>query len=98
MGNGEADLSVIPRMQGLLVPGNWPQAISSEDLTNSRMLNLPWWGQLHVGHGAQAILETSADAGGRYAHPTGGPTRIEPIWFASRGRFSYLRTIRYVFD
>ena len=98
MGNAEADLSVIPRMQGMLVPGNWPQAISSEDLTNSRTLYLPWWGQIQNGHGVQAILETSADAGGRYVHPAGGPTRIEPIWFASLGRFSYLRTIRYVFD
>lgn len=98
MGNSEADLSVIPRMQGMLIPGNWPQAISSEDLTNSRTLYLPWWGQIHDGHGVQAILETSADAGGRYVHPAGGPTRIEPIWFASLGRFSYLRTIRYVFD
>ncbi|MBM4090346.1 MAG: hypothetical protein FJ276_13120 [Planctomycetes bacterium] len=98
LGNAGTDLTVLPRMQGMLVPGNWQQAISGEDLTNSRSFYLPWWGQIHDGHGVQAILETSADAGGRYVHPAGGPTTVEPIWYASLGKFRYLRTIRYVFD
>jgi hypothetical protein len=82
----------------MLVPGNWPQAISSEDLVNSRSFYLPWWGQIHDGQGVQVILETTADAGGRYIHPAGGPTRIAPTWYATLGRFGYLRTVRYVFD
>ncbi len=98
LGNAASDLTVIPRMQGMLIPGNWPQAISAEDLTNSRTFYLPWWGQIHDGHGVQAILETSADAGGRYVHPAGGPTRVAPLWYATLGKFGYLRTIRYVFD
>ncbi len=98
LGNSATDLTVIPRMQGMLVPGNWPQAISGEDLVNSRSFYLPWWGQIHDGHGVQAIVETPADAGGRYVHPAGGPTRIAPLWYASLGRFGYLRTIRYVLD
>ncbi len=98
LGNTPDEVTVIPRMQGMLVPGNWPQAISGEDLVNSRSFYLPWWGQIRAGHGVQTILETTADAGGRYDHPAGGPTRISPIWFASLGRWAYLRTIRYVFD
>ena len=79
LGNSATDLTVIPRMQGMLVPGNWPQALSGEDLVNSRSFYLPWWGQIHDGHGVQAIVETPADAGGRYVHPAGGPTRIAPL-------------------
>jgi len=97
-GNTESDLSVIPRMQGMLIPGNWPEAIEAMDLCNSRAFYMPWWGQVRNGHGIQTILETSADAGGRYRHPAGGPTVIGPVWYASLGRLGYLRTIRYVFD
>lgn len=98
LGNTESDLSVIPRMQGVLLPGNWPQAIHAEDLCNSRSFYMPWWGQIHEGHGVQVILETSDDAGSVYHHTEGGPTRIAPRWYASLGRLGYLRTIRYVFD
>lgn len=98
MGNAETDLSVIPRMQGMLLPGNWPQVIDASDLCNSRSLYMPWWGQIRNGHGIQTILETSDDAGGAYRHPAGGPTHVAPLWYASLGRLGYLRTIRYVFD
>lgn len=98
LGNTPDQLTVIPRMQGMLVPGDWPQAISGEDLVNSRSFYLPWWGQIRAGQGVLTILETTADAGGRYDHPPGGPTRIAPVWYASLGRMAYLRTIRYVFQ
>jgi len=91
-------VSVIPRMQGMLLPGNWPQAISAGDLCNSRSLYMPWWGQLDGTAGVMTILETSDDAGGEYNHPEGGPTRIAPRWYPSLGQVRYLRTIRYVFD
>lgn len=98
LGNAKTDVSVIPRMQGTLIPGDWPQEIAAEDLVNSRAFYMPWWGQIHDGHGIQTILETSADAGGHYVHAAGGPTQIAPLWYASLGRFAYTRTIRYVLD
>lgn len=98
LGNGEKDSSVIPFMQGMLLPGDWPHAIRQADLCNSRSLYMPWWGQIHDGHGVQTILETSDDAGAAYHHPSGGPTRIAPRWYASLGRFRYQRVVRYVFD
>ena len=98
IGNAPADLSVIPRMQGMLIPGDWPKAIHAGDLCNSRSFYMPWWGQIHEGHGVQTILETSDDAGGEYHHPAGGPTRVAPRWYASLGKLRYLRTVRYVFD
>ncbi len=97
-GNSAQDLAVIPRMQGMLIPGNWPQAIHGKDLSNSRSFYMPWWGQIRNGHGVQVILETSDDAGGEYHHAKDGPTIITPIWYASLGRLRYLRTCRYVFD
>ena len=93
-----ADLAVIPRMQGMLLPGDWPVAVVAEDLCNSRSFYMPWWGQISDGKGVQAILETSADAGGWYHHPKGGPTLIGPSWYPTLGSFGYLRTIRYVFS
>lgn len=91
-------LSVLPRMQGMLLPGNWPQHIQSADLCNSRTLYMPWWGHIQNGAGVQIILETDDDAGCEYVHPYGGPTQVTPRWYGSLGKFRYLRTIRYVFD
>ncbi len=97
-GNTAADIAVIPRMQGMLLPGDWPQPLHGEDLSNSRSFYLPWWGQIQDGRGVLTILETDDDAGGAYRHPAGGPTRIAPRWYASLGRMRYMRSIRYVFD
>lgn len=96
--NTAANCAVLPRMQGMLLPGDWPQAIHGEDLSNSRSFYMPWWGQIRNGHGIQVVLETSDDAGGEYHHPAGGPTQIAPLWYASLGQLRYLRTIRYIFD
>lgn len=92
------DVAVIPRMQGMLLPGDWPQHIQSEETVNSRTHYMPWWGHLRNGRGAQAIIETPFDAAGYYVHPEGGPTRAGVAWQASLGRMAYLRTVRYVFS
>lgn len=97
-GNSESDWAVIPYMQGMLLRGDWEKEVAREGLCHSRWLYMPWWGQIEEGHGVQVILETSDDAGARYEHPAGGPTRIQPMWYASMGRVGYLRTVRYVFD
>ncbi|MBN2312010.1 MAG: hypothetical protein JXR94_23735 [Candidatus Hydrogenedentes bacterium] len=97
-GNTERDLAVIPYMQGMLLPGNWGQDIHHKDLSNSRSLYMPWWGQIVDGHGVQVILETSDDGGAAYHHPAGGPTRIAPMWYASLGKLGYQRIARYVFE
>lgn len=96
--NSESAQSVIPFMQGMLLPGDWPQPFQQSDLVNSRSLYMPWWGQILDGHGVQTVLDTSDDAGAHYRHPAGGPTRISPRWYASLGMLRYLRVARYVFD
>ena len=96
--NTADDLSVVPYMQGMLLPGNWDQKVRCRDLCNSRSLYMPWWGQIRNGRGVLTILETSDDAGAGYEHPAGGPTRIQPRWYASMGKVRYPRVVRYVFD
>ena len=90
--------SVVPRMQGMLLPGNWSHALHQEELVHSRTLYMPWWGHVREGCGVQIILETTDDVGAVIDHPAGGPTRIWTRWHASLGRFNYLRTVRMVFD
>jgi hypothetical protein len=97
-GNAESDVAVIPRMQGMLVPGDWQQEIRYRNLVNSRELYMPWWGQIAQGRGVQTIFETTDDAGVDYNHPSGGPTRIQPLWYSSLNRLRYPRIVRYVFD
>lgn len=91
-------LSVIPKMQGMLLPGDWPQHIEATDLCNSRSFYMGWWGHIRKGAGVQVILETPDDAGGSYKHLKGGPTVAAPRWYGSLGKLQYQRTIRYVFD
>lgn len=97
-GNTAADFAVVPHMQGALIPGNYDREINQQDLSNSRSLYMPWWGQIRGTHGVLTILETDDDAGAKYHHPAGGPTVIQPRWYSSLGRLRYLRTIRYVFQ
>ena len=89
--------TVIPYMQGMLLPGNWPQEFKKEELVHSRTLYMPWWGQLDGTHGMMVILETTDDAGARYQHAEGGPTKIELWWQDSLGRMAYPRRVRYCF-
>ncbi len=90
--------SVIPYMQGMLLPGDWPQSFKKEELVHSRTLYMPWWGQLDGTHGMTVILETTDDAGARFRHDEGGPTRIELWWQDSLGRMAYPRRVRYCFS
>ena len=97
-GNTAADIAVLPSMQGMLIPGDWPHDVHREEIANSRTLYMPWWGTLRNGRGVLAILETPYDGGVKIAHNAGGPTRVEPLWHTSLGKLAYLRTARYVFD
>lgn len=90
--------TVIPFMQGVLIPGNWPHEIAGKQCdAQGRELYMPWWGQRRGKAGYLAILESDADAGCRVDHPRGGPTRVRPRWDGSLGRIGYPRVIRYAF-
>jgi len=97
-GNTAEDVAVVPHMQGMLLPGNYEREVNQQDLSNSRTIYMPWWGQLQGSHGVLTILETDDDGGVAYHHAAGGPTVIQPRWYSSLGKLRYLRTVRYVFQ
>jgi hypothetical protein len=95
---GTIDTSVVPYRQGMLLPSDWPQPAGLVwNVTHSAGLYMPWWGWLHHGDAAMAILETPDDAGCRLEHPAGGPTVLEPRWLHSLGALSYPRKLRMIF-
>lgn len=92
------DHTVVPFMQGMLLPSDWPQRVWLYDtLSYGRGLYMPWWGYQQGQSAAMAILETPADGGCHFSHPARGPTRMGPRWVHSLGRWSYPRSLRLCF-
>jgi Family of unknown function (DUF5696) len=92
------DHTVVPFMQGMLLPKAWPKKVTLYDpLSYGRGLYMPWWGHQQGDGALLVLLETPADAGVRFEHPAGGPTRAAVRWLHSLGRWSYPRRVRYVF-
>jgi hypothetical protein len=95
---GTFSFTVVPHMQGMLLPNIWPKKVSLYSTeTYSRGLYMPWWGHLKGNCGMLVILETPVDAGCNFSHPAGGPTAIEPRWAHSLGSFRYPRVLRMCF-
>ncbi|MCY2950702.1 MAG: DUF5696 domain-containing protein [Planctomycetota bacterium] len=94
----EVDQTVVPYMQGMLLPRDWGKRVYLyDDISYGRGLYMPWWGQVKGGAGAMVILETAADGGCRFEHPAGGPTRLQTKWVHSLGKLGYLRRARVCF-
>ncbi len=92
------DTTVVPFMQGVLLPKAWPQKVWLYDtLCYGRGLYMPWWGHQKGRSAFLALIETPPDGGCRFAHPAGGPTRIQPRWVHSLGKLRYPRRIRFCF-
>ena len=92
------DATVVPFMQGMLLPKDFPEkAWLYDTLSYGRGLYMHWWGFQHAGSAMLAALETPADAGCRFEHPAGGPTRLDVRWVHSLNRWSYPRRVRFSF-
>ncbi|MEW5901291.1 MAG: DUF5696 domain-containing protein, partial [Acidobacteriota bacterium] len=92
------DATVVPFMQGMLLPKNWARKVWLYDtMSYGRGLYMPWWGHEQGDLAVLVVLETPDDAGCRFEHPAGGPTRVDPCWVHSLGRFGYPRRLRYCF-
>ncbi|HEX2972564.1 MAG TPA: DUF5696 domain-containing protein [Tepidisphaeraceae bacterium] len=92
------DQTVVPYMQGMLLPRNWPKKVYLYDnISYGRGLYMPWWGQIQRDSAALVILETPADGGCRFEHPAGGPTTIQVRWLHSLGKLYYARRVRVCF-
>ncbi len=92
------DTTVVPFMQGMLLPRDWPEKTWLYDtLSFGRGLYQPWWGHQQGAAACLVILETPDDAGCHFEHPAGGPTRLGPRWVHSLGRWAYPRRVRLCF-
>ncbi|MCL4181009.1 MAG: hypothetical protein KJ072_25100 [Verrucomicrobia bacterium] len=92
------DLTVVPFMQGVLIPKDWPEKVWLYDtLSFGRGLYMPWWGHQQTTAAVLVHLETPDDAGCAFDHPPGGPTQIGPRWVHSLRSWSYPRRVRYSF-
>jgi len=92
------DNTVVPFMQGMLLPKDWPQKVWLYDTVSyGRGLYMPWWGHQQANSALLVLLETPVDAGCRFEHPSGGPTRIGPRWIHALGRLGYARQMRFCF-
>jgi len=92
------DTTVVPYMQGMLLPKAWPEKTRLYDtMCFGRGLYQPWWGHEHGSSALLVILETPDDGGCHFSHPAGGPTQIGPRWVHSLGRFAYPRRARFCF-
>jgi hypothetical protein len=92
------DSTVVPFMQGMLLPKDWPRAVRLYDsMSYGRGLYMPWWGFDRKAGSVLVLLETPDDAGCRFGHPAGGPTSIDVRWVHSLGRWSYPRVVRFSF-
>lgn len=95
---GTTDFSVVPFMQGMLLPDKWPRKVWLYDtMSYGRGLYMPWWGFEKGKSAALVLLETPDDGGCVFEHPEGGPTVLAPRWANSLGKLGYPRTIRMCF-
>ncbi len=92
------DFTVVPFMQGMLLPRDWPRAVRLYDTEcYGRGLYMPWWGYQKENAAAVTILDTPEDGGCHFSHPEGGPTRLGVRWNHSLGRMAYPRRARLCF-
>lgn len=92
------DYTVVPFMQGMLLPKDWAKKVwLYNTVCYGRGLYMPWWGHQKGKSAILVLLETPEDAGCRFEHPAGGPTKIELRWINSLGRLAYPRRVRVCF-
>ncbi len=92
------DHTVVPFMQGMLLPKTWPEKVRLYDtMCYGRGLYMPWWGHQKDKSAMLVLIETPEDAGCRFDHPAGGPTKMELRWVHSLGRLAYPRRVRLCF-
>ncbi|MHC4366408.1 MAG: DUF5696 domain-containing protein [Planctomycetota bacterium] len=92
------DHTVVPFMQGMLLPKDWAKKVwLYNTVTYGRGLYMPWWGHQKDESAMLVLIETPEDAGCRFEHPAGGPTKMQLRWIHSLGRLTYRRRVRLCF-
>ena len=92
------DTTIVPFMQGMLLPKDWPDKVWLYDsVCYGRGLYMPWWGHQKENSAILVLIETPADAGCRFEHPPGGPTKMQLKWIHCLGKLQYPRRVRLCF-
>ncbi|MCU6707752.1 DUF5696 domain-containing protein [Paenibacillus sp. J5C_2022] len=95
----ESDYTVIPAMQGYIVPASWEQPVLRyhNGMMFGRDAYMPWWGQLRGNNGYLAIIETPDDSRLSVEHIPQLHTLAEAVWVHSHGGIRYSRKLRMTF-
>ena len=90
-----AGATVLPYMQGALIPARWPKAVDNVGggIIFERSAYLPVFGQIRHGTGYAAIFDTPFDARYDVRHEAGGDTRVQPLFVPSLGLMRYRRIL-----
>lgn len=91
------DQAVVPAMQGMLLPRDWPKKVWLYDNMNYGRVYMPWYGARIGDSAAIVIMETPEDGGFVFDHPEGGPTLLGLRWVHSLGEMRYPRRARMAF-
>ena len=92
------DSTAVPFMQGMLLPKDWPKKVwLYDEVCYGRGLYMPWWGHQNDSSAVLVLIETPNDAGCRFQHPPGGPTKMQLRWIHSLGKLRYPRCVRLCF-
>lgn len=84
--------TVLPRMQGTLIPAGHPSGIAVDSMVYDRGAYMPIFAQIKDGNGYLAIFETPYDAKFRVVGED-----IQPLFISSLGKLRYKRAMRYRF-
>lgn len=95
----EDSYTLLPKMQGMLIPARHPQQVKSfeTDYLFDRNAYMPFYALAKGRAGLLGIWHTPYDAGYRLEHPGGSYTRVQTFFRTSLGRMSGVRTVRYQF-
>lgn len=96
--------SLIPMMQGILVPNNYekdikivPPPSTSPIVFYERAAYMAWYAQVSHRNGYLAIINTPIDAGYELNHKAGDTTKLNVLWYGTMKKFSYKRSIIFIF-
>ncbi|MCR5004926.1 MAG: DUF6259 domain-containing protein [Clostridiales bacterium] len=92
--------TLIPNGQGLLVPNDWPEPLTSLPFDGMFLTHgcyMPWFGQVKEEAGYIAIAETPWNGRLKVDHAAPGATSAAVIWDASLGSMDYRRILTFHF-
>lgn len=92
--------SVLPYLQGLLIPNNWKepmQRVTFDGQMCTSSSYMPWFGQVRPNAGYIAICLQPWDAAYKLAHEENGPFHLSIRWLPTLEKMGYRRIIRYSF-